>query len=593
MDHRKFNYWLLKFFIIVLFVLLFPVVVFAQTGLLPGETLEEIKYRPVDISASVPAAPSSQVYSPESPILINPENESTLSSGRVEFYFELQEHDYSYTRLELSIDGETVYDDISVLAEETNDYILRVDNRKYWLKLKSHSALSDGLHSWKVRAIDSNNNGKDSATWTFSIDSTPPQIVLTEVGNQSVSISSEDSTTMPAEALIVNSARPKIIGVTDPYATVLLTVFYADWLDRDELKVSADVNGVFGFDLPGLTDGQAVLLTFVAIDLAQNTIVLEDVPVLYQVPKITVSIFPPGLFPNPPVIKLPTWPALLQLPVIRLPAIPEPIREVVKPIEPVFEPAVVWTDQLATLIQENLWWLQATILVTILLYVWFYHLLTDNKLIYYPRLAGWFLRRWLRVNLKQDNQFGWHDLQTGIALPGFAFQLESFDQTKRTISKKKIISGLFGEFVTSVSKSDTINSASVQNKRWHYPVQSNFDKIQGDQVNINGQSWWVNDQKVTPATNNEQEIILLPDRKDYQVYLWAQSLRKWPDRWQYLPRLVLILGWLLTLLLLIWKTQLDSILLVLLISYFLVRDFQWQLPAKWQIYTANLKKKTD
>lgn len=278
--------------------------VFAQEGgMLPGETFEQPKERPVEVTATVvdPLPPST-------PVLIAPADESLLSTNLPTFKWYASYDAQGIGHYQLYLDGELYIDFIPTVTSTTEAYSLTYDSEEDSYSLTVNSPIPDGLHTWKIRAYDKLDKGADSVTWSFSIDSLIPDLLINSIGAESVLITSQDLSTIPTEPVILSVNSPLFKGTGEPNATVQVTVLYGgSSVVSDVFTIGAD--GTWQLQIGILPRNEIVYFSFQTSDEAGHISILENIPVL-----ISPFVFVPPQLPSP----------LPELPTIEIPEILNP-----------------------------------------------------------------------------------------------------------------------------------------------------------------------------------------------------------------------------------------------------------------------------
>ncbi|HZZ98717.1 MAG TPA: Ig-like domain-containing protein, partial [Candidatus Saccharimonadia bacterium] len=268
-----------------------------DTGVLDTETLStNPKPRTGKITASVV-----DNQPPSVPILVSPENNALLSTNIFPFVWKESTDDRGVVKYQLYLDGNLLFDNISTSNSSTADYTHTSSGGVSSLTPKH--ALADGLHTWKIVAYDQVGNNASSTTWSFTIDTTAPVIVIKMIGDLVVSISSQDTSTIPTHPLILYANNPVISGTTEANAKVQLS-FTPPGGSLTTLNTVAAANGSFSFTMPTLPRNVVILLTFVAQDAAGNTSTIDQVPIEIKTKTIIVpppfnEIIPPIPVPQP------------------------------------------------------------------------------------------------------------------------------------------------------------------------------------------------------------------------------------------------------------------------------------------------------
>lgn len=271
-------------------------------GVLPGETVStNPKTRTTTVTASVKDSTN-----PTVPVLVSPENGSLLSTNLVTFIWKESTDDAGIAKYQLIVDGSVWLDNVGPGAETETDYTLTASSGS--LTLVPKKTLGDGNHTWKVKAFDTNGNTSESATWSFTVDTTAPVITISAIDGTSVSITSKDTTTIPTTAISVPKNEPELKGSTDGGITVKL-ILTVPGRPTYTAQTTSNGSGAFSFVLPILPSGVVITAQLQAVDAAGNTGVLDNLLFLIPPAKIP-AIIPiiPGLIPTPTpgIIPLPT-----------------------------------------------------------------------------------------------------------------------------------------------------------------------------------------------------------------------------------------------------------------------------------------------
>lgn len=107
---------------------------------------------------------------PDTPVLVSPGNNSTISTTAPTFIFSPSSGETLVSHYQLWIDG-----------VKNTDHI----NQSYsTITTQPLAALAQGTHTWMVKAVGTNYTERDSSIWTFTIDTTAPLILINEVAGQ-------------------------------------------------------------------------------------------------------------------------------------------------------------------------------------------------------------------------------------------------------------------------------------------------------------------------------------------------------------------------------------------------------------------------
>ncbi len=252
---------------------------------------------------------------PSIPILISPENNSYVNTTTVTFVWQAATDQYGIAEYELYLDGNLYFDNIPTTSTSNGQYTLVYDSGTDTYTLTVVVPLTEGTHTWKIRALDVQSAGTDSVTWSFTIDSLAPSFVITEIGGVAVSISAQDISTVPATPIELENNEPLLIGTGEPNSTVNVTVTIpGDPTQSFTFVINPD--GTWSLQLGILPRDTVITLDFVIIDLAGNVSVLSGVQFIITQ---DVIIFPPPspsaspgaspvASPTPPLIAIPLTP---------------------------------------------------------------------------------------------------------------------------------------------------------------------------------------------------------------------------------------------------------------------------------------------
>ncbi len=219
------------------------------------------------VSATMP-----DVQSPAAPILISPSHNSWLKTTQVEFTWQAAVDNMAVAYYQLYLDGQLLLDQIQPTTFSP-DYQLKHNPTTGYFSLKYLKDLTQGSHTWKIRAVDTSDNSQDSATWTFTIDSLAPNLLITQVGRLAVSISSQDKQSIPSQPLKLTKNKPWLKGSGEPNSQLTITVSYQDdsgLTQTKKLQTSINAQGQWQQQLGLLPRGKPVDLEIVVTDQAGN-----------------------------------------------------------------------------------------------------------------------------------------------------------------------------------------------------------------------------------------------------------------------------------------------------------------------------------
>lgn len=241
-----------------------------ESGLIDGETLQT-NPKDREIRATLTVRDDEP---PSTPILISPSNGATLTDSTPSFVWEESTDNFAMSYYILTVDGTVKFSNIPLTDTTTGDYVMTKSGTQY--TLTPTGSIADGSHTWKITAVDVNANTKDSVTWSFSIDSTAPTLVITKIGEITTSISAQDLSTLPNPYLTIYTNEPTLIGTSEPNSTIQLTVDIPSEASLN-YTISVDSSGNWSQPLPILTRDVKITLNFIVTDPAGNVTALSDV----------------------------------------------------------------------------------------------------------------------------------------------------------------------------------------------------------------------------------------------------------------------------------------------------------------------------
>ena len=235
------------------------------------------------VTATVPGEP-------DTPALISPANNATISSTAPTFIFNPSLGAVYVDHYQLFLDGGLNTNNIpaSTITIATN----------------ALTALTEGQHTWMIKALAEYGTSRNSATWTFTIDTTAPLILINQVAEQETSLSSLDLTTIPANlTFTTNQRQPVISGQSETNAQ--LTLILTGQTIAYTLTATALADHTFSFQPSANLNPDTYSVTVVSTDLSGNTTTLPDFNLTINfVPTITLFNLPSPL----PAITIPELP---------------------------------------------------------------------------------------------------------------------------------------------------------------------------------------------------------------------------------------------------------------------------------------------
>ncbi len=554
-------------------------------GILPGETSQtNPKDRVVEITAIVPVQEP-----PPVPILIRPQNNSISRSGEVLFRWEEVIHTASIDRYELYINGVPKFSFIHTINQETDDYILTYDpiEGEYSLQLKPGKGLSDGVYTWKIRVIDSNDRGTDSTTWTFTIDSTPPPIIVTEIDGDPYAISASDPTTFPDQPIVVDDRTPLIKGNSESGSKLQVVVKYPDGTIWQTYTTTVGADGSFEIQFGELPIDQIMHLTFTAIDPADNTTVLDAIDLVYRLRVIVIPL--PDIFPVPMTIRIRIPGKIIDIPDLFPPKEVPDFQDrdgapISAPTEQVFTRPVQPRGIFVFGAWFGLGW-----------YVLALFWITGNSWSWFPSFLKNLLRLWVfQVSSKESWQIVRSD--TAEPLPFVAYTLRILTD-KKHYQEHKTVSSLSGFGQTSIAL-NAMTHVQSQTKRFVYTIDRIYHSksrsassqlppsISLESLVVDGEDFVISD-RIAHAKQIDEQSMLLPVGKP--LYLLFQSVRSEEVRsWQvWFPQFGLTLGVLSSLALAYYVPTWWSFALLIFLAWIGLRDVSVQMRKKMSVYAKQ------
>lgn len=249
----------------------------------PVQAVENPVSSSTAITATVPGEP-------DTPVLISPKNNSVTNTTAPNFIFNPSLGSTAVSYYQLWLDGNLNTDHIpqSTLTIITN----------------AKSALSQGQHTWMIKAMGSYSTTRNSATWIFTIDTTAPLILVNQVAEHTTSLSSLDLTTIPSNLTFTTTNRlPVISGQSE--ANAGLTISLISSASVTTLAATVGTDATFSLKPGSNLNYTSYTVLITSTDLAGNTTTLPSFTLKVQAPpKISLAL------PFLPTITLPQ----LQLP---------------------------------------------------------------------------------------------------------------------------------------------------------------------------------------------------------------------------------------------------------------------------------------
>lgn len=231
---------------------------------------------------------------PTTPILISPSNGAILTISNPTFIWEASTDEQGISHYQFFLDGVIVFSNLPTSTTTTPEYELTFNNSTQRYELLGDDPIAEGSHTWKIRAVDSTGNTTDSATWSFTIDTTAPVFVITQFGPENVSISAQDASTIPSTPIELDDNTPTLSGSGEANSAIQVTVSIPGDPNQQVLS-TISAGGSWSLVLPLVPRDTIITLNFVITDLAGNISVLNGVQ---YVVNTAVIVFPP-VSPSP------------------------------------------------------------------------------------------------------------------------------------------------------------------------------------------------------------------------------------------------------------------------------------------------------
>lgn len=300
------TYAVVLFFVGLFLCLSLAAPVYSQsTGVNSGETLQtNPKLRSNTVSGQVV-----DNLPPTIPVLIAPANSSYVTVSRPTFQWLASTDDRAISHYKLFLNGQVVFDNISPSATNNDSLPYTITKVGDQYSLTPRNNLTDSQYTWKIQAVDTNANSRDSATWSFVLDTTSPPFVITDIGEVSTSISVQDPSTVPDEPIHIETNEPVLKGTTEANSSIQITVAVTDGTTQ-QYSTTADSQGQWQFTLPILPRDTVITLSFQITDPAGHIVILSDIQFIidqqYLFPTSTPIPTTPGTTPDPTITNPPS-----------------------------------------------------------------------------------------------------------------------------------------------------------------------------------------------------------------------------------------------------------------------------------------------
>lgn len=269
------------------------------------------QYATASATATVPVktATTSDTTPPSTPILISPLDGTQTSDNTPLFVWnQSSDPDGNSLTYTLYLNNVATYLGVSNTGNSIGPrYTAVLDTGQ--IKLTPTIALSDGLYDWYVVATDISGNSRRSTTWSLTIDTAPPFILITDIDTyHDLALDSRNGESVEEQSFTLHGPKNiNITAISKPFATLTLQFFDADlalvslsswpldstghaypytYLSLGTYTVQASV-----VDTVGLT---AALPSFTLI-VTQATITIPLPPLVGLPPSYVIPYTPPSL----------------------------------------------------------------------------------------------------------------------------------------------------------------------------------------------------------------------------------------------------------------------------------------------------------
>lgn len=279
-----------------------------------GETLTtNPKSRSMTVTAKVV-----DVTPPSIPLLVAPSDTSILTTTTPTFIWQLSTDEQGMGKYQLWLDGSLLYDNIPLTSTTNDSYTLVFEDGEY--KLTPKTGLGQGSHTWYVKAFDIYDNSSTSATWSFTIDTVGPLIVVTNVGSTTQNIRSDNSGSVPLTPIRLSDNEPVISGTGESGSTLQMTLVIPG--HPNQITTITLTSSSWSFTLPVLPIDTIVYVSFTSSDAVGNTSVITNIPIMVESAVIIIPL------PSPIIIEVPRIVEIINTPTEE--KRPEIIREILR-----------------------------------------------------------------------------------------------------------------------------------------------------------------------------------------------------------------------------------------------------------------------
>lgn len=266
-----------------------------------GETLSSNpKSRTLNITASVV-----DTIPPSIPLLVAPPDTSIQTTTKPTFIWQLSTDEQGMGKYELWLDGNLLYDNIPLTSTTNASYTLVFEDGEY--KLTPKTDLAQGSHTWFIKAVDIYDNKSTSATWSFTVDTVGPLIIVTGVGNTTQDIRSDNTASVPLTPIRLSDNEPVITGTGEVGSTLQMVLVIPG--HPNQITTITLTSSTFSFTLPVLPIDTIIYISFTSSDVVGNTSVITNIPIIVASATITIPL------PSPTTIEVPRIEEIIKVPI--------------------------------------------------------------------------------------------------------------------------------------------------------------------------------------------------------------------------------------------------------------------------------------
>ncbi len=247
------------------------------------------------VSAEVPATISpTDTIPPLPPILISPPNHSYLNNPYLHFIWRQTNDPNSNTLIYTFHLNQESYSNLPSTANliKTNYHTLAKPNT---FNFFFNQPLADGLYTWYVTAADANQNQVNSAIFQFTLDTTPPSLILTTIDqHQNLNLTPSDS---PISLKFnPNHTNHHLTVTTEP--NTLVTLIIVNLLNSQTQSFSQTCSSSpnpchLTFNLPLISSSYQLQIN--AFDQAHNSTNLPTITLTPIIPSTSTTFLPATL----------------------------------------------------------------------------------------------------------------------------------------------------------------------------------------------------------------------------------------------------------------------------------------------------------